>query len=182
MNPLMMAVVIIVALAVFTRTMIGKIQLLWALEPTNRLDHITQRIKSVLVLAIGQKRLVARANERSSGLMHAFIFWGFCVLLIRSITLYGEGFHEGFTLPLLGGEYLIGYLYVALKDIMEGVVLLMVIWAIYRRAVVQPERLHNTFEAYLVLAMIGILMISDLLYDGTRYFLFKQKTAYEICG
>ena len=173
MNPLLMAIVIIVALVVFARTMIGKIQLLAALEPTNRLDHIKERIKSVLVLAIGQKRLVARANERSSGLMHAFIFWGFCVLLIRSITLYGEGFQEGFHLPLLGGDYLIGYLYVGLKDIMEGVVLLMVIYAIYRRAVVKPERLHNTFEAYLVLGLIGILMISDLLYDGTRYNLIQ---------
>ncbi len=173
MNPMLMATVIIVALAVFTRTMIGKIQILAALEPTNRLDHIKERIKSMLVIAIGQKRLVARANERSSGLMHAFIFWGFCVLLIRSITLYGEGFHEGFTLPLLGGDYLVGYLYVGLKDIMEGIVLLMVVYAIYRRAVVKPKRMHNTFEAYLVLVLIGILMISDLLYDGTRFNLIQ---------
>ncbi len=49
-------------------------------------------IDLVKELAIGQKRLVGRAKERSSGIMHAFIFWGFCVLLIRSITLYGEGF------------------------------------------------------------------------------------------
>ena len=173
MNPLLMATVIVVALVVFTRTMIGKIQLLAALQPTNRLDHIKERITSMLVIAIGQKRLVARANERSSGLMHAFIFWGFCVLLIRSITLYGEGFQEGFTLPLLGGDYLIGYLYVGLKDIMEGIVLLMVIYAFYRRAVVKPKRMHNTFEAYLVLGMIGLLMISDLLYDGTRFNLIQ---------
>lgn len=173
MNPLLMAMVIIVALAVFTRTMIGKIKLLAALEPTDRLDHIKDRVMSMLVLAVGQKRLVARAKERSSGLMHALIFWGFCVLLIRSITLYGEGFYEGFHLPFLGGDYLIGYLYVGLKDIMEGIVLLMVIYAIYRRAVIRPKRMHNTFEAYLVLALIGILMISDLLYDGVRFNLIQ---------
>ena len=173
MNPLLMTVLIIAALAVFTRTMFGKIQLLMALEPANRLDRIKDRVMSVLVIAFGQKRLVARARERSSGLMHAFIFWGFCVLLIRSITLYGEGFKEGFYLPFMGGEYLLGYLYVGLKDIMEGIVLLMVIYAIYRRAVVKPKRMHNTFEAYLVLAMIGILMISDLLYDGTRFNLIR---------
>ena len=107
---------------------------------------------NMVILAIGQKRLVGREKERSSGIMHAFIFWGFCVLLIRSITLYGEGFQEGFQLPFLGGEYLIGYLYIALKDIMEGIVLLMILWAIFRRAVLKPKRLHNTFEAYLVLA------------------------------
>ena len=173
MNPLLMTVLLIVALAVFVRTMVGKIKLLMALEPANRFNNIKERLVGMLVLAVGQKRLVARAKERSSGLMHAFIFWGFCVLLIRSITLYGEGFHEGFQLPLLGGDYLIGYLYIALKDIMEGIVLLMVVFAIYRRAVIKPKRMHNTFEAYLVLVLIGILMISDLLYDGVRYNLIQ---------
>ncbi len=168
MNPLLMSIVVVVALTVFSRTMVRKIQLLTALESADRADHPLQRLMNMAVLAIGQKRLVARARERSSGLMHAFIFWGFCVLLIRSITLYGEGFHAGFQLPFLGGEHLIGYLYIALKDIMEGVVLLMVLWAIFRRAVLKPERLHNTFEAYLVLVMIGILMVSDLLLDGAR--------------
>ena len=73
----------------------------------------------------------------------------------------------------MGDDHLLGYLYIALKDIMEGVVLLMIIWAIFRRAVLKPKRLHNTFEAYLVLAMIGILMVSDLLYDGARYNLIQ---------
>ncbi|RLC18846.1 MAG: (Fe-S)-binding protein, partial [Deltaproteobacteria bacterium] len=102
-------------------------------------------------------------------IMHALIFWGFCILIIRSLTLYGEGFSEGFQLPFFGDDFIIGYLYIALKDIMEGVVLLMVIYAIFRRVVLKPERLHNTWEAYLVLGMIGVLMISDLLLDGARY-------------
>jgi Fe-S oxidoreductase len=35
--------------------------------------------------------------------------------------------------------------------------------------VLKPERLHNTWEAYLVLGLIGLLMVSDLLYDGARH-------------
>jgi Fe-S oxidoreductase len=127
----------------------------------------------MVTLAIGQKRLVGRAKERSAGITHALIFWGFCVLLIRSLTLYGEGFQEGFQLPFLGGDYLLGYLYIALKDVMEGVVLLMILIAVFRRAVIRPKRMHNTFEAYLVLAMIGVLMVSDLLLDGARYNLIQ---------
>ena len=173
MNPLLMAFLLITGLTVFSLTMIRKIQLLKALEPTDRANHLKERLINMATLAIGQKRLVGRAKERSSGLMHAFIFWGFCVLLIRSLTLYGEGFQEGYHLPFLGGDYLFGYLYVAIKDIMEGVVLLMVVFAIYRRAVLKPKRMHNTFEAYLVLVMIGILMVSDLLYDGARYNLIQ---------
>ncbi len=174
MSPLLMSILLIVGLAVFGRTMYGKIQLLLALEPTNRMDRIKDRVKSLFILAIGQKRLVGRTKERASGIMHALIFWGFCILLIRSLNLYGEGFVKGFTLPLFGDGSILGYLYIALKDLMEGVVLVMVIYAIYRRAVIKPERLHNTFEAYLVLGMIGLLMISDLLYDGARYNLITQ--------
>ena len=169
MHPLLMSLLLITGLTLFGRTMIGKIRLLTALEPTHRANHLKERLINLAILAIGQKRLVGRAKERLSGFMHAFIFWGFCVLLIRSLTLYGEGFQEGYHLPFLGGDHLVGYLYIALKDIMEGVVLLMVIFSIYRRAVIKPKRLHNTFEAYLVLVLIGILMVSDLLYDGARY-------------
>jgi Fe-S oxidoreductase len=169
MSPLFMSLLLIVALAVFARTMTRKIRLLMALEPADLANRIKERLVAMAVLAIGQKRLVGRKKERSSGIMHAFIFWGFCVLLIRSITLYGEGFQEGFYLPLLGGDYLLGYLYAGLKDIMEGIVLVMVLLAIFRRALIKPERMHNTFEAYLVLVMIAVLMVSDLLLDGARY-------------
>jgi len=173
MNPLLMSIVIIVALTVFGRTMLRKIKLLAALGPADRFNQIKERLKNMVILAVGQKRLVGRAKERSSGIMHAFIFWGFCVLLIRSIKLYGQGFQEGFQLPFLGEGYLAGYLYAALKDITEGIVLLMILWAFFRRTVLKPKRLHNTFEAYLVLGLIGILMVSDLLHDGARYVLVQ---------
>ncbi|MBW2367979.1 MAG: (Fe-S)-binding protein [Deltaproteobacteria bacterium] len=180
MNPLLMSLLLIVALAVFARTMIRKIQLLKALEPTDRANHLKQRLVNMVILAVGQKRLVGRAKERASGFLHALIFWGFCILLIRSLTLYGEGFQEGFQLPFLGEDCLLGYLYIALKDIMEGIVLLMILFSFFRRAVLKPERLHNTVEAYLVLALIGILMISDLLYDGARYNLIQLYSNSEL--
>ncbi len=173
MNPVLMSVLLIVALTVFGYTMFRKVQLLKALDPADRANHLKERLINLAVLAIGQKRLVGREKERSSGIIHALIFWGFCILLIRSLNLYGQGFSEGYNLPFFGEDYLLGYLYIALKDIMEGVVLLMVILAVYRRAFLKPKRMHNTFEAYLVLALIGILMVSDLLHDGARYNLIQ---------
>jgi len=169
LNPLIMAFLLVIALGVFCYSMVRKIQLLQALAPADRANHLKTRFKNMMVLAVGQKRLIGRAKERSSGIMHAFIFWGFCVLLIRSLMLYGEGFQKGFELPFFGEPHLLGYLYITFKDFVEGIVLVMVIWAIYRRAVVKPERLHNSFKAYLVLVLIGILMVSDLLYDGARF-------------
>lgn len=66
MNPLLMSALLIVGLAVFGRTMYFKIRLLMALEPTNRADHITQRLKNMVVIAIGQKRLAGSGNPGSS--------------------------------------------------------------------------------------------------------------------
>ncbi len=169
MSPLFMSLLLIVGLGIFGRTMYYKILLLMALEPNNRLNHITERLKNVVVIALGQKRLAGRKKERASGIMHALIFWGFCILLIRSLNLYGEGFSKGFVLPLFGDGSILGYLYITVKDIMEGIVLVMVIYAFYRRLVLKPARLHNTWEAYFVLGMIGVLMISDILIDGARY-------------
>ncbi len=169
MNPLLMSFLLIVGLALFGRTMYHKIRLLMALEPANRANHIIKRLKNMVILAICQKRLVGRKKEWTSGIMHALIFWGFCVLSIRTLTLFGEGYLKGYHLPFLGDDFILGYLYIALKDFMEGIVLLMVIYAIFRRAVLKPKRLHDTWEAYFVLGMIGVLMISDLLYDGARY-------------
>ena len=174
MNPLLMSILLFVALAVFSRTMVQKIRLLMALEPTVRANHVLERLQNMVTIAIGQKRLIGRKKERSPGIMHALIFWGFCILLIRSLNLYGEGFVHGFQLPFLSDDFLTGYLYLALKDIMEAIVLLMVLYAVFRRLVLKPKRIHNTWEAYFVLAMIGVLMISDLLYDGARFNLITQ--------
>jgi heterodisulfide reductase subunit C len=174
MSPLFMLLLLIIGLGLFSRTIYFKVRLLLALAPADRFNRIADRIKNLFIIAIGQKRLVGRKKEWASGIMHAFIFWGFCVLLIRSISLYGEGFVHGFQVPFFSENWLLGYLYIMLKDFMEAIVLIMVIYAIYRRAIVKPERLHNTWEAYFVLGMIAVLMISDLMYDGARFNLITQ--------
>ncbi|HMB31979.1 MAG TPA: hypothetical protein VKN82_09160, partial [Desulfohalobiaceae bacterium] len=89
MNPLLMSLLLIVGIGIFIRTMYYKIRLLRALEPADRLNNIKERLKNMVVIAIGQKRLVGRKRERSAGIMHALIFWGFLILLIRSLNLYG---------------------------------------------------------------------------------------------
>ena len=63
MNPILMSIVLIVGLAVFGRTMFKKIQLLMALESTDRGNLIKERLKSLMVLAIGQQRLVGRKKS-----------------------------------------------------------------------------------------------------------------------
>ncbi len=173
MNPTAISLLLVTAAGAFGVFLWQKLQLLRSLAPENRLGNIGDRIGRMFTLAIGQKRLIARKKERPAGVMHAFIFWGFLVLGIRTITLGGEGFQIGFHLPLLGSDSILGYLYLLAKDLMEGIVLCMILFAVYRRLVIKPARLTNSFEAWFVLAMIGTLMVTDLFYDAARFNLIR---------
>jgi Fe-S oxidoreductase len=173
MNPLLMLGILLIGIISFGITIRGKLAILKSLDATNRSGDIGERIKSVLSIAVGQKKLIGRKKERISGIMHALIFWGFCILLIRSLTLIGEGFQSGFHLPLFNDSNILGYGYIMLKDVAEGIVLCMILFALYRRIIIKPKRMHNSAEAYFVLIAIGLLMVTDLVYDGARYNLIQ---------
>lgn len=179
MNPALMSVMLLMSLAAFAYFVYIKVSILLLVAPENRFEQVPERIKRLLTMGVAQERLIGRKNERPSGAMHSFIFWGFLVLSIRSIVLVGEGFTPGFQewLPFLNSHSIGGYLYTFIKDIFEGIVLVMVLYALYRRIILKPSRLHNSFEAFLILGLIGLLMISDFLYDAAK---FNLITHYQI--
>ncbi|HVB79300.1 MAG TPA: hypothetical protein VNE82_05035, partial [Candidatus Binataceae bacterium] len=80
----------------------------------SRFDRIPERVRAVLVNAFGQRKFVRRnpGAERSAGWMHFFIFWGFLILGIQILTMFGRAYSDsfvvpGFSLHLLGGPYLL---------------------------------------------------------------------------
>ncbi|MBF0280634.1 MAG: (Fe-S)-binding protein [SAR324 cluster bacterium] len=176
MNPILISVMLFLSLAAFTYFVYMKISILLLLAPENRFDQISKRIKKVFDLGIKQQRLIGRKHERSAGAMHSFIFWGFLILGLRSIILIGEGFTHGFQeiLPLFNSSALPGYLYTLLKDVFEGIVFFMVLFAFYRRIFLRPGRLPSSFQAFLILGLIGTLMITDFLYDGAKFNLIQR--------
>ena len=119
--------------------------------------EIPKRIGMVLTYFLGQKKLF---KELRPGVMHAVIFWGFLVLLVRSLYLIFYAYDDDLVmLPA----------YAFFKDLTELVVLVMLGYAVYRRLVVKPARLHLSAEALVVLGMIAGLMVSDFLYDGFHF-------------
>jgi len=78
----------------------------------------------------------------------------------------------GYELPVLQGFF--GDFYAGLKDYFELLVLAACLWAILRRALLRPERYRresqpgHQAEAYLVLGLIAVLMITDILFEGGR--------------
>ena len=106
------------AVGFFARTIRMRIATLKAGLPDNRFDRVGERIKGVFTLALAQKRMV---RDPYAGLYHILIFWGFCVLGLRSIGLVVEGLFPGFLLVESLGSFGLGYQ--ATKDVFEVLVL-----------------------------------------------------------
>ncbi|MCX5794820.1 MAG: (Fe-S)-binding protein [Elusimicrobia bacterium] len=155
-----------ISLAVFSRAVYRKTRLLQALAPVPDpvADH-PRRIQEFLTIFLGQKKLF---QDPVPGLMHALIFWGFCALLLRALTLFGMalGGGFGFHLPFLGPDALLGRAYGVVKDGANIAVTLMILLALFRRYIQRVKRLRNTGEALFVLLMILTLMLSDMLFSA----------------
>ena len=133
-------------------------------NPENRFDKPAERLGDVLIFAMGQKRLLKRPY---GGIMHALIFWGFCVLAIANATLILRGFFGmGFNLPLLGPEALLGPAYSFIKEIFIALVMVGVFMAVYRRLVIRPKFPEPSTDALLILGLIWSLMVVELLWGA----------------
>jgi Fe-S oxidoreductase len=173
---------IVAAVGVFFYQLWRRFQVLWCAVPdVSRFDHIPERVRAVLVWAFGQRKFVRRnpGAERSAGWMHFCIFWGFFILGIQIITMFGRIYSDsfvvpGFSLNLLGGPYML------LRDITEVAVLFWVGVALVRWGITHAPRLYgflppekrqrekSHWEAYVILLFIAIIMVAGLVYDGGR--------------
>jgi Fe-S oxidoreductase len=167
LTTLVMLGMLAAALGFFARSVKMRVDLLATCErPANRLDRIWERVDAMLLYAIGQKRMF---KDIVPGIMHALIFWGFLILLIRSISLVGAAFTHDMHWSLFFFWQPLDHAYTFLKDITEVWVVAMVLFAFYRRWVIKPERVHQSRDAEFILLMIGLLMITDFLLDGARF-------------
>ena len=176
MNPWLMTLVMLVAWGVFALQITVKLGALTKMAPENRLNEISRRIGRLFKIGFGQHKLIGRSRERGSGIMHAFIFWGALLVGARELTLMGEGFVSGFQefLPLLGSDSWLGYAYISVYNVGEVVVLTMILVALYRRLVSKTARLDLNWEGIYVLLFIGMIMLTDLLFDAARLNLIEH--------
>ncbi|MCE7936013.1 MAG: Fe-S oxidoreductase, partial [Chlorobi bacterium CHB2] len=130
-------------------------------KPENRFDRIGERIKNVLVVAIGQSKLM---REPVAGAIHAMIFWGFLALLAAVIESIIEGLIPGGNIAWLGPIY---SAITISQDVFCVSVLAGVVWAWWRRSVVKVKRLQGDADekkdAMLILGLIGLIVTSLLL-------------------
>ncbi len=152
---------VLVAIVTFVYSMSRRIRVLLAGRPDDRFTRIPRRIGETLRFAFAQKRMF---RDFYAGVFHILIFGGFVVLTVRTIALVVEGLVPGFV--LLPGAA--GNLYTLTKDVFEVLTLVGVAMAVFRRAFARPKRLDLSMDAWLILFLIALLMVTDLVAEGAQ--------------
>jgi Fe-S oxidoreductase len=117
----------------------------------------------------GQRKLLKRPLP---GLAHFFTFWGFVLLLTTIAEAYGELFDDRFALPLVGHSPLLGFL----QDLIAvAVAVSLLVFAAIRlrespRRLARRSRFYKSHlgQAWVILAMIGGVVVTLLVYRGAR--------------
>jgi Fe-S oxidoreductase/nitrate reductase gamma subunit len=133
-------------------------------RPLDRTDRPFERIKGVVIYVLAQRRLL---NDLGPGLTHAFIFWGFLVLLATTGNYLTDGLLETIVGWPLGGILWTGI--VALANLLIVLILVALAYAVVRRIVVRPVRLALSRDAFVILALIGAVVLTEAFGDAFRY-------------
>ncbi|MFN4111409.1 MAG: heterodisulfide reductase-related iron-sulfur binding cluster [Ignavibacteria bacterium] len=158
MKPFIFSIVLLIAIVILYFSLKKLYKGLLIGKPENRFNKILERLKNVLVVALAQSKLF---REPVAGLMHAFIFWGFCALLIVVIESIIQGFYSYFSFNFLG------YFYSAItftQDLFGLLVVTGVLIAVFRRFILKVPRLHSekngNMDAAFILSLIFIVIVS----------------------
>src|SRR5580765_2170011 len=98
-GPVILVAVVALAAWIFARRTSLLFRLVKLGRPAGRTDDVGGRVKAETTVVLGQRKLLQRPGP---GLMHAFIFWGFLVLLTTIVEALGQAIEPGFALPLIG--------------------------------------------------------------------------------
>jgi Fe-S oxidoreductase len=155
--------VLAVAGGLFARRALLLYRLVRMAKPSDRSGEVPARLRNEAVIALGQRKLLQRLVP---GLMHAFIFWGFIVLLPTILMAMIAIADRGQTIPWLGRQ---GW-FALLVDLFCVLVLAGVLTAFAIRKVQRPARFEGSHmgEADLILALIAGIVTTLLLWHASR--------------
>jgi Fe-S oxidoreductase/nitrate reductase gamma subunit len=164
-QPALLGLFTLIALGFFFAALWPKLNALLKAKPENRFDRPLNRVWNTIRIAFLQTKLL---KNKKSGWMHALIFWGFLILVLRAGHFFVIGFFQEMPIPLPGFET-IHYLYGLIKDSVILLVTLAAIYALYRRLVIRPPRLGQSGEGILILVLILAIMESDVFFEGAYF-------------
>ena len=143
-----------------------------------RTDRPARRLRDELVIYLGQRKLLKRPYY-VRGLAHALIFWGFLIITLGTVDLLSSGIF-GFHVPGVGSA-----VFAWTIDLFAVAVLASIAIAAVRRLFFAPPRMHVALDGYVILALIAVLMVTLLVFEGAGLAagaLEKGSTAPPIAG
>ncbi|HEV3033055.1 MAG TPA: heterodisulfide reductase-related iron-sulfur binding cluster [Polyangia bacterium] len=176
MKRVLLAVAVAAALGMFAWTLRRFVRMLGAARPEGRADHPEQRIDSVLRYFFAQKKVVEKTSLPAKRLprfvsalgskYHFLIFWGFIIITIGTGETLVQGLFPSFSLTLFGASF--AHALFAIIDWCTLVVLVVILFAVFRRLVLQPRLIPMSRDAAAILSAIGLLMVTHFGIHGFR--------------
>ena len=157
LKPIFFAILFIISWVIFFFSLTRLVLFVLTGRYEKRWDKITLRIKAVIINAFAQK---APLRYLSSGIKHLLIFWGFILIGFETVEMWGRGFSDSFKLPIIGTTFR-GY-FTFLLDITKALVIFALGWSLFQRLIIRVKRLENTADAFFIISLIFILMITSL--------------------
>src|SRR5438128_5251479 len=143
LTAILFTVCLLVGVALFIYQVWGRFNLLRAATGTFTLDRIPERLWAVVTIALGQKKFirpeVSWVRETLAGWLHFFVFWGFTVLGLQIVTMFGRAYSEHFHVPLISPS-LRGGPSMFLRDCFAAIVRVSVPALLARCAITPPMR------------------------------------------
>ena len=151
------------AVVLFARRARPRAELVRRARPTEREGPTRARTARELTQVLGQRKLFQKALP---GLMHAFIFWGFLILLPTIVEAMLAIVNPDWTLPYLGHAAWFAFA----VDLFASLVVVGVGIAFWIRKVQRPSRFQGSHlgEADRILLTILGIVVSLLLWNATR--------------
>ncbi|MEO8514291.1 MAG: heterodisulfide reductase-related iron-sulfur binding cluster, partial [Ignavibacteria bacterium] len=169
-------VLFLAALSLFTYNLLRIRTYLMLGRSENRFSNVGKRIWKVLGIGIGQAKIF---RDPVAGLMHAMIFWGFLVLITAVTEAFIQGFYSGFSLGMLGP---ISQVLFASQDLFGLLVILSVLYALFRRYVLHPKRLqgdgNTNADATFILCLIMGVMLTMFGVNATKAFVHPEYISF----
>ncbi|SMF47193.1 4Fe-4S dicluster domain-containing protein [Pseudobacteriovorax antillogorgiicola] len=129
----------------------------------NRLTNTPRRLLEVVRFGFLQERMF---RDKSSGIMHAFIFWGFVTVTIGTLETLIAGLITGFNFGWILGDGIIFHTFLLSQDFGNFAVFAAIVWAIARRLWFAPPRLQSLGQASKNDAMVVLVFILALVFTS----------------